>query len=136
MTLAQLTPWDYIQAFWRVISSRKTQCTSLEDEWISVLGIFCCAVLYLGYCKCGVFFYYFLFFLLSYILIWLIMVCVLNRRVYGFNIFAVISPTFISIVWNKVESSMGLKFPVAMCGIILQNPFRGQKNTGNYSPLY
>lgn len=86
MILAQLTIWDYIQPFQRVTSSRKTQCTSLEDECVSVLGIFCCAMLYLGYYKCVFLKNYFLFFLFSYILICHTMVCNFNMRA-GFNIF-------------------------------------------------
>lgn len=96
MTLAQLTTWDYLQSFQRVTSSRKTQRTSLEDECVSGLGIFCCAMSYLGYYKCGVFEKLFSIFLFSYILICHIMVCEFNMRACGFNIFAVISPMFIS----------------------------------------
>lgn len=57
---------------------------------LEVWGVFlfaCC-------CLFVVFFNYLLFFLSSYALIWLIMVCVFNRRVFVFNNFAVISATF------------------------------------------
>lgn len=65
-----------------------------EFQFWVYFAVQCCIQGSVNVCVEGV--YYFLFFLLSHILIWLIMVCVFNSRVCGFNIFAVITPTFIS----------------------------------------
>lgn len=56
-----------------------------------------CGDVFRVFLKCFyLFFNDFLFFLFSYILIWLVMVWVFNRRACFFNIFAVYFPTFIS----------------------------------------